>query len=76
MAEAVTRMCSIKNFAIYTKISAPESLLNNVTGLQPTILQNLHVFFKNISGRILLEKHWISLKTVPIAIPVNASKTG
>ena len=30
-------------------------------------------FFKNTSGRIFLEKHWISLKIVPIAIPVNIS---
>ena len=32
-------------------------------------------FFKNISGRMLLEKHWVSLKTVPIAFPVNVSNT-
>ena len=33
-------------------------------------------FFKNISGQMLLEKHWISVKTVPIAFPVNVSNTG
>ena len=33
-------------------------------------------FSKNISGRMLLEKHWISLKKVPIDIPVNLSNTG
>ena len=32
-------------------------------------------FFKDISGRMLLEKHWISPKTAPIAIPVNVSNT-
>ena len=32
---------------------------------------NLLHFFKNI-----LDKHWISLKAAPIAIPVNASNTG
>ena len=30
-------------------------------------------FFKNTYGRIILKKHWISLKTTPIAIPVNVS---
>ena len=30
-------------------------------------------FFKNFSGRILLEKHWVSLKAAPIAIPVDVS---
>ena len=33
-------------------------------------------FFKNISGQMLLEKHWISLKTVPRAITINVSNTG
>ena len=69
----------------------PESLLNKVTGLQPAILlkkglphprltplnfANFLRFFKNISGRLLQEKHWISLKMAPIAIPVNVSNTG
>ena len=31
-------------------------------------------FFLRTSGQILLEKHWILLKTVPIAFPVNVSK--
>ena len=33
-------------------------------------------FFKNISGQMLLEKHCISPKAVPIAFPVNISNTG
>ena len=33
-------------------------------------------FFKNISGRMLLEKHWISPKVVPIAFSVSVSNTG
>ena len=44
--------------------------------LTPVSFANFLRFFKNISGRMLLEKHWISLKTVPIAFPVNVSNTG
>ena len=33
----------------------------------------LHVFFKCTVGPLLLEKHWISLKIVPIAIANNVS---
>ena len=32
--------------------------------------------FKNISGRMLQEKHWTSPKAVPIAFPVNFFTTG
>ena len=42
--------------------------------LTPVNFANFLLFFKNISGQMLLEKHWISLKMVPIAFPVNVSK--
>ena len=32
-----------------------------------------HIFFKYISGQLLLEEHWISLKMTPVAVAMNVS---
>ena len=80
----------LRIFAIYTEKYLPRSLLNKAIGIQPAIKKrerlqhrrltpvnfaNFLRFFKNISGRVLLGKHWVSLKTAPVAIPVNVSNT-
>ena len=44
--------------------------------LSPVNFTNFLRFFKNIAGQMLQEKHWISLKTAPTAIPINFSNTG